>query len=69
MFRRKIMVILYLPQQTNKCSKSATKNLEITEDNTNKNLFKKQQPDVFYKKVFLFSKLHRETAVPECLFQ
>ena len=63
------MVILYLPQQTKKCSKSATKNLEITEDNTNENLFKKQQRDVFYKKMFLFSKLHRKTPVLECLFQ
>ena len=34
------MVILYLPQQTNTCPKSATKTLEITEDNSNENLFK-----------------------------
>ena len=69
MIRRAAMVILYLPQQTNTCSKSATKTLEITEDNSNENLFKKQRPDVFYKKVFLFSKIHRKTPVPECLFQ
>ena len=63
------MVILYLPQQTNTCSKSATKTLEITEDNSNENLFKKQPLDVFYKKVFLFSKIHRKTPVPDSLFQ
>ena len=50
MIRRTAMVILYLSQQTNACSKSATKTLEITEDNSNENLFKKQPPDVFYKK-------------------
>ena len=50
MIQRTAMVILYLPQQTNTCSKSATKILEITEDNSNENLFKKQPPDVFYKK-------------------
>ena len=31
MIRRTAMVILYLPQQTNTCSKSATKALDITE--------------------------------------
>ena len=29
---------------------SATRTLEITEHNSNENLFKKQPPDVFYKK-------------------
>ena len=62
MIRRTEMVILYLPQQINRCSKSATKILEITEDNSNENLFKKQRPDVFYKKVFLFSKIHNSCA-------
>ena len=52
MIRRTAMVILYLPQQTNTCSKSATKT-EITENNSNENLFKKQPPDVFYKKSVL----------------
>ena len=51
------MVILYIPQETNTCSKSAAKTLEIAEDNSNEELSKKQPPDVFYKKVFLFSKL------------
>ena len=50
MIRRTAMVILYLPQQINTCSKSATKASEITEDNSNENIFKKQPPDVFYKK-------------------
>ena len=53
MIGRTAMVILYLSQQTNTCSKSATKTLEITEDNSNENLFKKQPPDVFYKKSVL----------------
>ena len=48
--RRKTMVFLYLPQQTNTCSKTATKTLEITGDNSNENLFKNQPSDVFYKK-------------------
>ena len=68
MIRRTAMVILYLPQKTNTCS--ATNILEITEDDSNKDLFKKQPPDVFYKKsVFFFSKIHRKTPVPEFLFQ
>ena len=50
MIRRTAMVILYLPQQINTCSKSATKASEITEDNSNENIFKKQPPDAFYKK-------------------
>ena len=53
MIRRTEMFILYLPQQTNTCSKSATKTFEITEDNSNENIFKKQPPDVFYKKSVL----------------
>ena len=47
------IVILYLPQQTNTWSKSAIKTIEITDDNSNENIFKKQPPSVFYKKVFL----------------
>ena len=52
MIRRTAMVILYVPQQTNTCPKLATKTLEITSnlDNSNENLFKKQQLDAFYKK-------------------
>ena len=53
MIRRTAMVILYLPQQTNTCSKSATKTLEITEDNSNEELSKKQPPVVLYKKSVL----------------
>ena len=53
MIRRTEMVILYLPQQINTCSKSATKILEIREDNSNENLFKNQRPDVFYKESVL----------------
>ena len=49
--------------------KVATKTLQIIEDISNENLFKKQPPDVFYKKVFLFSKIHRKAPVPESLFQ
>ena len=44
------MVILNLSQQTNTCSKSATETLELTGDNPNENIFKKQLPVVFYKK-------------------
>ena len=36
------MVILYLIQWTNTWSKSASKTLEITEDNSNGNLLKKK---------------------------
>ena len=53
MIRRTAVVILHFPQQTNTCSKSATKTLEITVDNSNENLFKKQRPDVLYKKSVL----------------
>ena len=69
MIRRTPMVILYLPQRTNTCSKSAAKTLKITEDNSNEELSKKQPPNVFYKKVFLFSKIHGKTPVPESVFQ
>ena len=69
MIRKTAMVILYLPQQPNTCSKSATKTLEITEDNSNENLFKKQLWMCSIKNVFLFSKIHRKTPVPESLFQ
>ena len=34
-----MIVILYLFQQTSACSKSATKTLEMTEDNTKENIF------------------------------
>ena len=47
------IVILYLLQQANTCSKSAMKTIEITEDNSNENIFKKQPPSVFYKKSVL----------------
>ena len=47
------IVILYLPQQTNTWSKSAMKTIEITEDNSNENIFKKQSPSIFYKKSVL----------------
>ena len=51
MIRRTAMVILYRPhQQTNTCSKPETITLEITEDNSNKGIFKKQTAGVFYKK-------------------
>ena len=63
------MIILYLPQRTNTCSNSATKTLEITENNSNEELSKKQPLVVFYKKVFLFSKIHRKTPTPETFFQ
>ena len=53
MIQRIVMVFLYLPQQTNTCSKSATKTLEIKEDNSNENLSKKQRADVVYKKSVL----------------
>ena len=46
------------------------KTLDITKDNSNQNLFKKQLPDVLlHKNMFLFSKTHKKTPVPECLFQ
>ena len=35
------------------CSKSAMETAEITEDNLNENIFKKQPPEVFYEKLFL----------------
>ena len=69
MIRRTPMVILYLPQRTNTCSKSAAKTLEITENNSNEELSKKQPPDVFYKKVFFFNKIHGKAPVPESVFQ
>ena len=66
---RRTMVILYLPQQTNTCSKTATKTLEITDDNSNENLFKKQPPDAFYKKDVLILQNSQQKPVPESLFQ
>ena len=69
MIRRTATVSLYLPQRTNTCSKAAAKTLKITEDNSNEELSQKQSPDVFYKKVFLFSKIHGKTRVPESAFQ
>ena len=50
MTRRTTMVILYLPSKQMHTQTLATKTLEIIEDNSNKNLFKKQRPDVIYKK-------------------
>ena len=47
------MVILYLSQQANTCSKSAMETLGITEDNPDENILKKQPPMVFYKKIVL----------------
>ena len=35
------------------CSKSAMETVEITEDNLNENILKKQPQEVFYKKLFL----------------
>ena len=55
------MVTLYLPQQTNTCSKSAKKTLKIIEDNSNENIFKKQHR--------MCSKKSSEKPVPESLFQ
>ena len=49
--------------------KVSNENLRNNRRNSNENLFKKQPPDVFYKKVFLFNKIHRKTPVPEPLFQ
>ena len=69
MIRKTPMVNLYLPQRKNTCSKSAAKILEITEDKSNADISKKQPPDVFYKKVFLFSKIHGKTPVPESVFR
>ena len=53
MIRRTAMVIPYLLQKTNTYAKLATKTLEITEDNSNENIFKKQPHDMFYKKSVL----------------
>ena len=47
------MAILYLSQQTNTCSKAATETSEITDDNPNKNILKKQPLVAFYKERFL----------------
>ena len=52
MIRKTAMVILYLPRQKNTCSMSATKTLEITEDNSNENIFKKTT-DKFYKEIVM----------------
>ena len=63
------MLILYFPQQTNTCSKSATKTLEITEEIQMKTYSKNNHRMCSIKKVFLFNKIHRKTPVPEPLFQ
>ena len=60
MIQRTVMVILYLSQQTKTCSKSATKTLEITEDHSNENLFKKQRLVVFYKKCSYLARFIRK---------
>ena len=52
MIRKTAMVILYLPQQKNTCSMSATKTLETTIDNSNENIFKKTT-DKFYKEIVM----------------
>ena len=44
------MIILYLSQQKNTFSKSTKETLKITEDNPDKNIFKKQPQVVFHKK-------------------
>ena len=56
MTRRTTMVILYLPSKQMHTQTLATKTLEIIEDNSNKNLFKKQRPDVIYKKSYYLAK-------------
>ena len=45
------------------------KTLEITKVKSNEELSKKQPPDVFSKKVFLFSKNDRKTPTPKSFFQ
>ena len=65
---RTAMVILYLSQQTNTCSKSATETLEIAEDNPNEFILKKQPPVVFYKKSVLKYFAKFLTPVPKTLF-
>ena len=47
------MVILYLSQQKDTYSKSAMETLEITGDNPNENILKKEPSEVFYKKIVL----------------
>ena len=44
------MFILYPSQQAHAWLRSATETLEITENNPNENIFKKQPSVVFYKK-------------------
>ena len=53
MIRRTAIVILFLSHQLNTCSKSATKALEITKDNSNENILKKQSTGGFFKKIVL----------------
>ena len=69
MIRRTAVVILHFPQQTNTYSKLATKTLEITEEIQMKTYPKNNHRMCSIKKVFLFSKIHRITPVPESLFQ
>ena len=62
---RRTAVILYLPRQTNTCSKVATKSLEITENISNENLFK-QTTTGFVKNTF-FAEHLRVTASVICM--
>ena len=55
--RRATIVILYFSEQINTCSKSAMESLEITEVNTNENIFKN-----------IFRKILRKTPVLKPVF-
>ena len=68
MIRGTGMFILYLSQQTDTWSTSATRTLEITEDNSNENLFKKEPPDVFYKKKCTYLAKFKEKHLYQGLF-
>ena len=65
MIRRTAVVILYFPLQTNTCSKSATKNLKIIEEIEMKTHSKNNHRMCSIRKVFLISKIHRKTPMPE----
>ena len=69
MIQKTAMVILYLPANQYMLKVSNENLFDLTEDNSNENLLKKQPPGVFYKKGFLFRKTHRKTPEWECLFQ
>ena len=53
MIRRTAIAILFFPQQLNTCSKSETKTLEITKDNSNENTLKKLSTGGFFKEKVL----------------